>query len=112
LQKKANDGNSEIMGYQTGVFKLYVDRTPPPAPNPDDRVSGWSNDNTPTFTWSTPYGASGIAGYYWKVNSGSETWITSNYVTLPPQPDGTHTFYIKAKDNAGNIGNWVAIYSR
>ncbi len=86
--------------------RLYVDRTPPPAPMPDDGASGWSNDNTPTFTWSPPYDASGIAGYYWKVDDGPENWITSNSVTLPPQSDGTHTFYVKAKDNAGNMGQW------
>lgn len=86
--------------------RLYVDGIPPPAPIPDDGVSGWSNDNTPMFTWSTPSDASGIAGYYWKVDNGPETWTTSNSVTLPPQSDGTHTFYVKAKDNAGNIGQW------
>ncbi|MEM2566849.1 MAG: hypothetical protein QXH20_00015 [Candidatus Bathyarchaeia archaeon] len=31
------------------------------------------DDNTPIFTWSTPYDASGIAGYYWKVDNGPET---------------------------------------
>jgi hypothetical protein len=86
--------------------RLYVDRTPPPAPSPDDGVSGWSTDTTPTFTWPVPSDASGIAGYYWKVDNGPETWTTSNSVTIPPQTDGTHTFYVKAKDNAGNIGNW------
>jgi len=78
-----------------------------PSPNSDDGVEGWSNDNTPTFTWSpSADSGSGVAGYYWKVDSGSETWTTSTSVTLPPQSDGYHFFYVKAKDNAGNIGNW------
>ncbi|RKX45344.1 MAG: hypothetical protein DRP27_04375, partial [Thermotogae bacterium] len=82
----------------------YLDSDPPPPPSPDDGVSGWSNDNTPTFTWPEPSDASGIAGYYWKVDSGSETWTTLRSVTVPAQPDGTHVFYVRAKDNAGNIG--------
>ena len=86
--------------------RMFVDGTPPPAPVPDDGVSGWSNDNTPTFTWPVPSDASGIAGYYWKVDNDPEIWTTSNSVTLPPQTDGTHTFYVRAKDNAGNVGNW------
>lgn len=86
--------------------RLCVDGTPPPPPIPDDGVSGWSNDNTPTFTWSPPSDLSGIEGYYWKVDGGADTWTTSTSVTLSPQSDGTHTFYVKAKDRAGNIGNW------
>jgi len=97
------------MAGNTGISPIYtvkIDATKPPAPAPDDGVEGWSNDNTPTFTWNKPSDTSGIAGYYWKVDSGSEKWTTSNSVTLPAQSDGEHTFYVKAKDNAGNIGDY------
>ena len=87
-------------------YRVKIDTAKPPAPSPDDGVEGWSNDNTPTFTWDEPSDTSGIAGYYWKVDSGSDHWTTSTSVTLPAQPDGEHTFYVKAKDNAGNIGDY------
>jgi hypothetical protein len=92
---------------QAGNYTLHrftIDTTPPPAPSPDDGVEGFSSDTTPTFWWARPSDASGISGYYWKVPPGSDTWTTSNYVTLSPQADGTHTFYVKAKDRAGNTG--------
>ena len=97
------------MAGNTGMSPIYtvkIDATKPPAPAPDDGVEGWSNDNTPTFSWNKPSDTSGIAGYYWKVDSGSEKWTTSTSVTLPAQPDGEHTFYVRAKDNAGNIGDY------
>jgi len=97
------------MAGNTGISPIYtvkIDTAKPPAPSPDDRVEGWSNDNTPTFTWSEPSDTSGIAGYYWKVDGGSDHWTTSTSVTLPAQLDGEHTFYVKAKDNAGNIGDY------
>jgi hypothetical protein len=84
---------------------IILDLTPPSVPNPDDGVSGWSNDNTPTFTWSPSSDeASGVAGYYWRVDNSSETWTTLTSVTIPPQSDGSHTFFIKAKDRVGNTG--------
>ncbi len=66
-----------------------VDFSLPSTPVPDDGVSDWSNDNTPTFTWpaSTDIG-SGVAGYFYKVDNGPETWKASNNVTLPEQTEG------------------------
>jgi len=87
-------------------YRIQIDATAPSAPRPDDSVSDWSNDNTPTFIWgASSDSGSGVAGYYWKIDSGSETWTTSTSVTLPSQTDGSHTFYVKAEDNAGNIGS-------
>jgi len=99
VDKAGNKGSQKTCSFK-------IDRTKPPAPTPDDGVEGWSNDNTPTFTWSKPSDTSGIAGYYWKVDSGSEKWTTSTSVTLPAQSDGEHMFYVRAKDNAGNIGDY------
>jgi hypothetical protein len=98
-----NAGNLGISGFHS----FQIDTTPPSTPTPDDGVSGPSNDTTPTFTWSPSSDSySGVAGYYWKVDSGSETWTTSSSVTLPPQPDGVHTLYVRGKDDAGNIGSY------
>jgi hypothetical protein len=82
-----------------------LDNSPPSIPSPDDGLSGWSRDNTPTFSWSASFDAdSGVAGYYWKVDTMPEAWTASTNVTLSSQTDGLHTFYVKAKDNAGNNG--------
>jgi PKD repeat protein len=89
-----------------GNHGFQIDSALPDALSPDDGVSGWSNNGTPTFSWSAPGDTSGIAGYYWEVDGGSETWTTWASVTLPPQSEGSHTFYVKAKDNAGNLSSW------
>jgi hypothetical protein len=64
--------------------------------------------NTPTFTWVGTDSHSGVEGYYWKVDGGTETWTTFTSVTLPRKKTGTHAFYVRAKDNAGNLGNWIS----
>ncbi len=85
--------------------------TGPTAPTSvTDGVSGWSSDNTPTFNWNIPPDPSGIEGYWWAVDDPTpETggvWTTSAPpVTTSPLSNGTHTFYVKAKNNAGLIGS-------
>jgi len=81
---------------------------PPTCSGLDDGVIGWSSDNTPTFHWTGTDAHSGIEVYCWKVDNGPETWTTSTSVTLPPQSDGTHTFYVRAKDKSGNWGDWIS----
>jgi len=88
----------------TTVIALIVITSPPPAPYPDDGVTDWSSDNTPTFSWSPPSHMISIVSYYYRVDTGSETETTLTSVNLPPQPDGTHNFSVRAKDNAGNSG--------
>jgi hypothetical protein len=109
VRTRDNAGNWASGAYHIGPFR--IDTTPPSTPSPDDGVSGWSNDNTPTFSWSCSDLHSGVAGCWWKVNSGPETWIPGPgpyTVTLLAQSDGSHTFYVRCKDNAGNIGSWGA----
>lgn len=105
IRTRDNAGNWASGAFHVGPLKM--DTTAPSQPSPDDGVSGWSNDNTPTFSWSpSSDSGSGVAGYYWRVDSSSETWIISTSVTLPVQSDGSHTFYVKAVDNAGNPSGW------
>lgn len=96
-----------ISSYCDNEIFLTVDTTPPGTPSPDDGVSGWSSDNTPTFSWGAVSDSlSGVDGYYWRVDSGSSTWTTGTSVTVSAVSDGSHTFYVRAKDNAGNYGSW------
>ena len=75
------------------------DITPPTTPT-NVICTTLGNDNTPSFSWTKSTDASGISGYYVKIDSGTDTsignvtsWTSSNIVA-----DGTHTFYVKAKD--------------
>ena len=90
----------------TSEWGFSLDMTPPSTPGPDDGVSGWLINSTPTFSWSANDTVSGLAGYYWRVDDGPELWTTTSFVTLNIQTDGNHNFYVKATDNAGNNGTY------
>jgi hypothetical protein len=91
------------VGTKDKIYLTFgVDITPPNQPSPDDGVTGWSSNNTPTFSWTDPGDTySGVAGYWYRVDSGEWSWTTNTSVTLPAQPDGNHTFYLKAQDSVG-----------
>lgn len=85
----------------------YLDAQGPPAPTPDDGISGCSKETVRTFSWSPPSDPSGIAGYSFQVNATPDSIVdtTGTSTTLSPQPDGSHTFYVRAFDHAGNWGS-------
>jgi PGF-pre-PGF domain-containing protein len=96
-----------------GVTKLnltVVDNTAPtvtlPAHTPDPE-----NDNTPTYSGTATDALTNVVDIEYKVDSG--TWtdvdaftpalsVSFTFTTTPALADGTHTIYVKAKDNAGN----------
>ena len=98
--------NSSGWSDWTSEWGFSLDMTPPSTPHPDDGVLGWLITSTPTFSWSASDSISGVAGYYWRVDTGPETWTTTSSVTLNIQPDGNHIFFVKASDNAGNNGTY------
>jgi len=97
-------GNVEEMHNQTH----YVDDTPPIISDLDDGIEGWSNDNTPTFTWTAMDMLSSIDVFIYRIDNGIEYITTVNQLTLPPQSNGIHTFYVKAIDAIENIGEFVS----
>lgn len=77
---------------------VSVDNTAPATPS----LSGSSqyiNNDTPTFTFSSSDGQSGVAGYECSVDSGAYFACSSPYTTSPLS-DGSHSFCVKAKNNA------------
>ena len=97
---KGSSGNDDSNTPPSG------DTTLPTTPT-NVKCTTLGNDNTPSFSWTKSTDASGISGYYVKIDSGTDTlvgnvtsWTSSNIIA-----DGAHTFYVKAKDGNGNIGN-------
>ena len=90
---------------ETYTASILLDTSPPSTPIPDGPTD-WISYNTPTLTWlvSDDEG-SGVEGYYYHFDGGSETWTVFTSVASQPQPDGKHVFYVKAQDNVGNIGD-------
>jgi len=82
------------------------DITPPTAPT-NVRCITPETDNTPTFSWAASTDSSGIEGYYVKIDSGSDTWAgnVTTWTSTNAVADGTHTFYVKARDASTNNNN-------
>jgi parallel beta-helix repeat protein len=109
--------NVESDGYQ-GSSGGGEDLTGPTAPS-NVRVTTPENNTTPSFHWTAATDSSGIAGYYIRIDNGTDTWIgnvlewTSTNTTI----NGNHTFFVKAKDasangNQGKYGScWFIINS-
>jgi hypothetical protein len=89
---------------------LVIDTTAPDT-NITDQPANPTNDNTPTFAFSGNDGTgSGIASLMCKIDGGGYSACTSPY-TAPALLDGSHTFYVYAIDNAGNVDATPAAYT-
>ena len=91
------------------AFTVRIDLTPPNAFNltsPSDGAVVTST--TPTFTWQTSSdGGSGLAEYeLWIDGSRNRDNLSANSATpASALSQGTHTWMVKAIDNAGNVRN-------
>jgi len=85
------------------------DTTPPTTPA-NVRCTTPETDNTPSFSWNASTDTSGISGYYVKIDDGTDTWVGNVLIwtSTTAVEDGSHTFYVKAKDASsnGNIGSY------
>ena len=91
-----------------GSFEFKIDETPPSQPGIITAPVGWTNDNTPDFSWVAATDThSGIDGYSYMVDNppdnSKETATTSCTIALVL--DGPHTFYVKATDKLENWGD-------
>jgi hypothetical protein len=83
-----------------------VDLTAPGTPTIGDKPNAASNSTSAEFSWtggSDNVGGSGLARFECKLDSGSwaECTSTKSYSELG---EGSHTFYVRSVDNAGNEG--------
>jgi hypothetical protein len=82
--------------------------TAPPETNITSGPSGSSNDNTPTFSFSGSdnLGQAANLRYFYKVDGGAwSAYSSETSVTLGGASglsEGSHTFYVKARDEAGH----------
>ncbi|MFN4133811.1 MAG: Ig-like domain-containing protein, partial [Candidatus Hadarchaeales archaeon] len=101
-------------GAWSEVWKFRIDRAPPAPPTPISPLEGENtNDNTPTFKWSSIDENSLPVLYYIAVSdnqdfpyeNASSGWIADNQWTPTQElPDGIWYWRVRAKDNAGNEG--------
>ena len=100
--------SQRILGIIT-VFALFLTFVPQSAfaaslsaPGNISMVGGvYTNDTTPTVTWTRPSGAT-----WYQVLLDDGNWIDLGNVdsyTLWSQSNGWHTFYVRAQNNSGNV---------
>jgi len=89
------------------------DTTAPAAPT-NVGCTTLESDDTPSFSWNPATDFSGIAGYYVKIDDGSDIWIrhVTTWTTTSAIEDGAHTLYVKARDASSNknIGNYETCF--
>jgi len=99
--------NVESSGYQGSGGS--EDTTGPTAPT-HVRCTTPETDNTPSFSWNAATDTSGVAGYYVRIDNGTDLWIGDVLLWTSTNAivDGNHTFSIKAKDAStnGNQGSY------
>ncbi len=104
-------------------FEVEIkDTTPPPAPSlksPTEGVTVYST--TPSFKWQAVTDPSTPVYYqvwiddepnfrFWRI--WESDWTTSTSITVPPgklEAGKTYYWRVRAKDSAGNIGEWSAV---
>ncbi|MCX6099578.1 MAG: Ig-like domain-containing protein [Candidatus Bipolaricaulota bacterium] len=108
ISARATDGAGNVGSWST-VLAVRIDTQVPPAPG-DRNPADWTrtNDNTPTFSWTAPIdpGDSGIRDYRIVLTgpSSRDSYPEATTYTPTSLPDGSYTWYIYARDVAGNTG--------
>jgi hypothetical protein len=112
IETKDNAGNvADIMAEDPSLFIYYYDGDDPTSPvYVSVSPSGYTKTNSFTFSWpttgpnaATDTGGSNLAGYQYKINSGSWSGtITGSEIAINDQAtQGVNVFYFRAVDNAG-----------
>lgn len=69
--------------------------------------SKYTNDTTPTFTWSA---GSGATWYEYRVDNGAYVGISNVFTqTIGPLSDGWHSFAVRAHNNNGEVSGEVSM---
>jgi hypothetical protein len=98
----------------SSALPVLIDTQAPPTPGGRAPADGtYTNDNTPTFSWSEPTdpGSSGVRDYHIIVYDSTHTAVKNSYpsstqYTPTALADGTYTWKLATRDVAGNTGTW------
>ena len=97
-----------VTGDMVDALKAVDPNADSTAPNTsiDSGPSGPTNDNTPTFTFSATDEVTPAASLAFSYSVDGKPWSdfsSATSVTLPALSECNHTFYARAKDQAGNV---------
>jgi subtilisin family serine protease len=97
-----------VTGDMVDALKAVDPNADTTAPNTsiDSGPSGPTNDNTPTFTFSATDDVTPAASLAFSYSVDGKPWSafsSATSVTLPALAECNHTFYVRAKDQVGNV---------
>lgn len=106
----------------SSAFNVLIDAKKPPAPDGRDPANNtYTNENTPTFSWSEPTdlpdpGGSGVRDYHIIVYDSTHTQVKDSYPSNTqytpssgsPLDDDAYMWKLATRDVAGNTGAWGA----
>ncbi len=98
----ARDGVGLTTPAGNNSFDFTVD-TVAPDTSIDVAPSDPDSDTTPTFEFSGTDASSGVASFECQIDSGGWAACTSPHTLNPALSDGSHTFEVRAIDNAGLV---------
>ncbi|MBU3929791.1 hypothetical protein KJ577_03765 [bacterium] len=112
LRARAKDYNLHKYSAWSVSSVFSVDNQPPPAPSPDDGIaasgSNWTQDNNPIMSWTAVTdpgsGLHATEPYLVRYDTGAAV-AQSGLTYTKTLSDGSHIFYVAAKDAAGAVGN-------
>ncbi len=109
-----NAGNEQATG--NNQFTVVIDNNPPVAftlASPPDGT--WQQSSLPTLSWNASSDANGLAKYQLYIdgslNRDSIAGSATSTTPISALSAGTHTWYVKAFDNAGNITRSTAAFT-
>ena len=89
-------------------FYFYVYEIPnsPPSVSISSGPSGSTSNRSPSFSWSGYDSDGNVTGYYYDLDDSSpDRWTTGTSISFTNLSYGSHTFYVKAKDNDGDYSD-------
>ena len=100
-----------VFGAWSASRSFTIDTMPPAVPGLFLPANESSVRGTPAYSWSIPVGAN---AYQFEYDDTTEfvdpiftsAVLTSSVYTTPVQPIGTYYWHVKARDIAGNWGDW------
>ncbi|HTB22764.1 MAG TPA: hypothetical protein VK914_08670 [bacterium] len=100
-------------------IRIDTQALPPQVSSPTHPEGAWTRNAAPTFTWTPPQDAAGVAGYYYALDREPATvpappkaqYTTATQVSFPKLQDGLWIFHIVTADAAGNVGTRAAHHS-
>jgi hypothetical protein len=109
------------VGVEAAHYSVRIDTQalPPQVTSPTHPEGAWTRNAAPTFVWTPPADAAGVAGYYYCIDREAVTvptpekaqFTTATMANFSRLEDGVWVFHIVTADAAGNVGNRAAHHS-